>query len=228
MQSFTVLFDLDGTLTDPKEGITKAVAFALKEILDIEEPLESLTRFIGPPLFDSFTQFYGMSGEQAKRAITSYREYFVSKGMFENSVYDGISDVLQALKKEGVRLAVATSKPTEFAEQILVHFNLAHYFESIVGSNLDGTRSKKSDVISAALEVMNLTEQDHVIMVGDRMHDVEGAKVHNIPCIGVLYGYGSEAELKESGVAAIVDSVEELLVAIRVFGIKEGYYDGVV
>ena len=205
-----ILFDLDGTITDPMLGITKSVKYALNKF-DIEvENLDDLCKFIGPPLKDSFMNFYGFNEEDALKAITFYREYFSVTGLYENVVYENFEDILIALKEQNKSLIIATSKPTVFAEKILEHFNLKKYFDFIAGSNLDNTRTKKADVISYALEQQGLTETSEMIMIGDREHDIIGAKTLGIESIGVLHGYGSYEELSNSGANYIVKDVKEL------------------
>ena len=205
-----ILFDLDGTVTDPMIGITKSVQYALNKF-DIEvEDLNELCKFIGPPLKDSFMNFYNFTEEDALNAITYYREYFSTKGLYENTVYENFEDMLISLKEKNKSLIIATSKPTVFAEKILEHFNLKKYFDFIAGSNLDNTRTKKADVISYALEQQGITEVSKIIMIGDREHDVIGAKALNIESIGVLHGYGSYDELSNSGANYIVKDVKEL------------------
>lgn len=215
----TILFDLDGTLTDPKEGITKSVQHALKAF-GVEAELDDLLCFIGPPLQWSFEEYYGFDEEKAKLAIEKYRERFREVGMFENEVYEGIEEMLETLAKEGKTLAVATSKPEVFAVQILEHFGLAKYFKVIVGSELDGTRVNKKDVIEEVFVRLQLTEEEkvHTLMIGDRKHDIIGAKACGIDSIGVRFGYGEGNELEEAGATYIVETVEELeknIVSIR-------------
>lgn len=205
-----ILFDLDGTLTDPKAGITKSVAYALDSFGIKTEDLDDLCCFIGPPLKDSFMNFCAFSEADAVRAIEKYREYFKDTGLFENELYAGIDSMLQRLSAAGRQLVVATSKPKIFADRILEHFKIAHYFKVVCGSELDGTRTKKSEVIRYALEKAGITDVNKAIMVGDREHDVIGANDVGIPCIGVLYGYGSREEFEKAGAALIVESVEEL------------------
>lgn len=195
----TVLFDLDGTLTDPGEGITNSVVYALKKYgIQIPDKTE-LYKFIGPPLHESFQVFYGFSKEKALEAVNYYREYYSKTGIFENKVYDGIKDTLRILKDSGRILIVATSKPEKFAKQILEHFHLAECFSFIAGANMDGTRTKKDEVISYALNSCRITEYPDVVMVGDREHDIQGAAKCRIDSIGVLYGYGTQQELKDAG-----------------------------
>lgn len=205
-----ILFDLDGTLTDPVIGITKSVAHALKRMKNIEvEPVE-LTNFIGPPLLDSFMEFYGFTENEANHAIECYREYFKDEGIFENEIYDGIKDLLDELKTTGTIMAVATSKPTVFAERIIDYFALNHYFKVVLGSHLDGGRTKKSEVIEAVIEALGIQDLKEVVMVGDRKHDIMGAKQMGIDSIGVEYGYGSYEELERAGAVFVVGDVSEL------------------
>ena len=205
-----ILFDLDGTLTDPAVGITNSIMYALKKYNIKVNDRSELYKFIGPPLLESFMKYYGFTEEEGKKAIEYYREYFGVKGLFENIIYDGIKDLLKSLKDNGKILLVATSKPQVFAEQILVHFKLDKYFSFIAGSNLDGTRIKKAEVIEYALEGLNITELTKTIMVGDREHDIRGAKTIGIKSIGVLYGYGSKEELVNADADYIVQSVSEI------------------
>ncbi len=205
-----VLFDLDGTLTDPKEGITKSVDYALNHFGIETDNLDDLCKFIGPPLKDSFCDFYGLSEENAEIAIAKYRERFASVGLFENKEYDGIDELLKTLVSKGKTLIVATSKPTVYAEKILAHFDLLKYFDYVAGSNLDGTRVKKSEVIAHALKENNITDLDDVIMVGDRKHDVLGAKEIGVKSVGVLYGYGDLDEHKMARADFISSDVSTL------------------
>ncbi|MBE0450846.1 MAG: HAD family hydrolase [Clostridia bacterium] len=205
-----ILFDLDGTLTDPVIGITKSVAHALKKMKNIEVELEELTKFIGPPLLDSFIDFYGFSEVEAKQAIECYREYFKDEGIYENEIYDGIKAMLEKLDLEGKEMAVATSKPTVFAERIIDYFGLNQYFKVVLGSHLDGGRTKKSEVIEAVLEELEIQDLKEVVMIGDRKHDIMGAKHTGIDSIGVEYGYGSYEELESAGADFIACNVSEL------------------
>lgn len=208
-----LLFDLDGTLTDPKEGICTCVQYALASF-GIEEPdLDKLEPFIGPPLKDSFMKYYGMDEVQAQEAIAKYRERFQDQGIFENKLYAGIPEMLRALNAKGMFMAVASSKPTVFVRRILEHFEIAKYFKVIVGSELDGTRSNKDEVVSEALRQLfdqRQVEKDQVYMIGDRSFDVEGAHATGVETVGVTYGYGSMEELKEARADYIVRTVEEL------------------
>lgn len=205
-----ILFDLDGTITDPKIGITKSVAYALKHFDIAVENLDDLCKFIGPPLRNSFCDFYNFSESDANLAVAKYREYFGVTGLYENTVYDGMEKLLESLKSCGKTLIVATSKPTVYALQILEHFNLLSYFTYVAGSELDGTRSKKSEVIAYALEQNNVTELGKVVMIGDREHDILGAKEIGVANIGVLYGYGDKAEHERVKTDFMVATVEDL------------------
>jgi phosphoglycolate phosphatase len=203
-----ILFDLDGTLTDPKVGITKSVQYALAK-LGIDPPgSEELTSFIGPPLHVTFAERYRLDPAAVSQAIAYYREYFAARGMYENLVYDGVPALLEELSRASRRLVVATSKPTVFAESILEHFGIRAVFDYVVGSHLDGTRSAKTDVIAEALR--RYPDIRDRVMVGDRAHDVVGAKNNRIDSIGVSYGYGSRAELVEANPTYLVDTVAEI------------------
>ena len=203
----TILFDLDGTLTDPGEGITNSVAHALFRMGRPTESRESLYRYIGPPLHGAFMEFCGFSSDEAHRAIACYREYYRDRGIFENRVYDGIPSLLAALKAAGRMVLVATSKPEEFAVRILEHFGIAQYFDCIAGASMDSSRSKKADIIAYALQRVGVTDVSDVVMVGDREHDVIGARAFGMDSIGVLFGYGSEQELQEAGATHIAGDV---------------------
>ncbi|MEE0872203.1 MAG: HAD family hydrolase [Ruminococcus sp.] len=193
-----LLFDLDGTLTDPGLGITNSVMYALRKFgVDVPERSQ-LYPFIGPPLKDSFRSCYGFSDEQCELAVTYYREYFKKKGMFENEVYDGIHDLLTRLKASGRSLIVATSKPEVFAVDILRHFDLYKYFDFVAGATLNDVRNKKADIIRYALESCGIAKSS-AVMIGDRKHDMIGAKENGLDSIGVLYGYGTYDELKTAG-----------------------------
>lgn len=206
-----MLFDLDGTLTDPGLGITNSVMVALRQMGAAVPERSALYPFIGPPLQDSFRRFFGFTEEQCQEAIRYYREYFKRQGIFENEVYEGIRELLAGLKKEGKTLAVATSKPEVFAIEILKYFDLFQYFDLVAGATLDGSRSEKADVIRYALEQLGLPDKSTVLMVGDREHDILGAKENGLASIGVLYGYGSREELRKAGAAWIVETPEEIL-----------------
>lgn len=208
-----ILFDLDGTLTDSKIGITTCVQYALHK-MGIEEPdPDRLEPFIGPPLIDSFREFYGMNEEEAVRAVEYYRERFSTVGLFENEVYPGIPDLLAELKQKGRKLAIASSKPTVYVKKILEYFSIYEYFDIIVGSELDGTRCRKEEVVEEALEQLSADDKFRkrdAVMIGDRKFDIEGAKAHQIPSIGVNYGYAADNELVEAGADCVVGNVKEL------------------
>ena len=208
-----ILFDLDGTLTDPKIGITTCVQYALHK-MGIEEPdPDRLEPFIGPPLIDSLREFYGMNEEEAVRAVEYYRERFSTVGLFENEVYSGIPELLARLKKDGRKLAIASSKPTVYVKKILEYFSIYEYFDIIVGSELDGTRCRKEEVVEEALEQLSADDKFRkrdAVMIGDRKFDIEGAKAHQIPSIGVNYGYAADNELVEAGADCVVGNVKEL------------------
>ena len=196
-----LLFDLDGTLTDPKEGICTCVQYALASF-GIQEPdLDKLEPFIGPPLKESFMHFYDMNEEQAQAAVEKYRERFRDTGIFENRLYDGIPQMLRTLNSKGMFLAVASSKPTVFVERILEHFGIRSYFKVVVGSELDGTRTEKNEVVEEALRQLfgdAPVEKNKVYMIGDRRFDIEGAKAQGVDSVGVTYGYGGMEELREA------------------------------
>ena len=207
-QSF-ILFDLDGTLTDSGEGIMNSAAYALRQLDMTEENPARLRRFVGPPLKHSFMEFYGMEDAKAEQAIALYREYYTERGIRENRVYDGVEAMLARCVRSGKTLALATSKPTVFAQQILDDFGLSPYFSIVCGSNLDGTRVIKAEIIAQVLCDAKV-EAGGAVMVGDRKHDVIGAKECGVFSVGVTYGYGSREELLEYGADAIVDRPEEL------------------
>lgn len=206
-----LLFDLDGTLTDSSEGITKCVQYALDDFGYKDQPMEKLLRFIGPSLRESFTQFYGMTEEQAEAATAKYRERFSPIGIYENRLYDGIEDMLIALYEAGYVLCLASAKPEAFVERILDYFHISQYFHIIRGSSFDTSRDTKAKVIEAVLaDLPEGYQKDQVVMIGDRHHDVEGASALEVDCVGVSYGFGSREELMESGAVWVADTVEEL------------------
>lgn len=203
-----IFWDLDGTLTDPAEGITKSVAFALKRY-GIEVPDRSVLHpFIGPPLTASFEKYYGFSHEQAVEAVEEYRKYYAVTGIFENRLYEGIPKVLSALEEMGIKQVLATSKPTVFAGQILEHFGIHRFFTHVIGSELDGTRVEKADVVRSALKISGALPEE-VLMVGDTLFDVEGAAANGIRTVAVSYGYGAPSSLANAYRTAA--TTEELL-----------------
>lgn len=205
-----ILFDLDGTLTDSFLGITQSVQYALRYFgIDVED-LNELRRFIGPPLDQSFQEYYGLSEEDSKLAIKKYRERYSDTGIFENELYEGIRDLLEELVEHGRVVLMATSKPENYARRISDFFDITQYFTQICGSEMDGKRQDKAEVIEYALSNQGVTDYSSVIMVGDRKHDIIGAQKNKIDSIGVLYGYGGVHELKEAGANYIVESVSEL------------------
>jgi len=207
-----ILFDLDGTLTNPKEGITKCIQYALS-YMGIEEPdLNNLTRFIGPPLHTAFMEYYGFDEAAAWTAVKRYRERFGTIGVYENEVFQGISDLLGQLKQNSMILAVATSKPEIFMSKILEKYDLKKYFDVAAGSELDGMRTEKADVIEEVLRRLSISdkERSRVIMVGDRKYDIEGAKACGIHSVGVEFGFAEENELESAGADYVVSSVDEL------------------
>jgi len=211
MKNKVILFDLDGTLTDPAQGITKSVAYSLDAYGIGYESLDALRPFIGPPLREQFMKYTGFDLKTGEEMVKKYREYYSVTGIYENRVYDGICQMLEKLKSAGKTLAVATSKPEKFAKIILEHFDIAKYFDICAGANMDNSRTNKSEVIQYALNLLGISgNKDNVVMVGDRMHDIIGAKENSIRCIGVTFGYGSKEELTQSGADMIVNSVSEL------------------
>ena len=205
-----VLFDLDGTISDSSEGITKGIQIALKH-MGIDEERENLSKFIGPPLKYSFTTFYDFNEEQCDIAVKKYRDYDGKTGLFENKAYDGIDDLLKKIKESGRKIAVATSKPERFSVQILEKFGLLQYFDIISGASMDGVRADKYEVIIEALERFGNPDRSEVVLVGDTRFDAEGATKAGIDCIGVLYGFGTRESLEKAGVKYIAESMEDIL-----------------
>ena len=208
-----VLFDLDGTISDPKVGICTSVQQALKKFgIDVPD-INTLTPFIGPPLRDSFRDFYHIGPEDMEDVIAAYRARFSTVGLFENDLYDGIPELLKSLKENGRKLALASSKPRVFVEKILNHFGISQYFDVIMGSELDGTRENKSEIIDECLRLFDLDpsgDLSETVMVGDRKYDIEAANAAGLPNIAVSYGYGSEEELSKAGAMVIAGTVKEL------------------
>lgn len=202
-----ILFDLDGTITDPMLGITNSVIYALKrygiEVTDRRE----LYKFIGPPLAESFSKYYGFSKSEGYELVEVYREYFSDKGLYENEVYDGVEKMLNDLKSEGHKIYLATSKPQIFAEKILEHFGLSKYFDGVCGSELNGDRVEKSEVIACLKDRYSIKDG---VMVGDRSFDILGAKANDLISVGVLYGYGEQSELDGAGADYLVENVHDL------------------
>ena len=207
MTNTALLFDLDGTLTDPGEGIINCAILALEHFGLPVPDRQTLGIFVGPPLRDTFMQF-GVRSEDVEEAVRVFRSRYLTVGKFENTPYPGIHSLLDSLKKMGIRLFVATSKPEVTALEILKKFDLFDYFEDVCGALLDGTRDSKADVIAHLLS--RLEGLDRVIMIGDTAYDVEGAAKHNIPTIGVAWGYGSVEEMRAAGAIAIAENTEDL------------------
>lgn len=205
----SIFFDLDGTLTDPAEGITNAIIYARKKWGLPCEDNSAYYEFIGPPMPQSFVDIWGMSPEDAARFLADYREHYSDIGLFENRPYPGMEELLKKLKAAGAKLYVATTKPTVFAVQILEKFGLAPYFEIISGCELNGDRGLKYQVIEYARDEGHV-DMSSAVMVGDRLHDAKGAEICGIPCIGAGYGYGGREELLAAGCIAVADSVAEL------------------
>ena len=205
----TIYFDLDGTLTNPKPGITRSIQYALERLGQAVPTEDELTWCIGPPLHASLKKLVG-SDALADRALTLYRERFADIGLFENETYDGIQETLSTLAASHPRMFVATSKPAVYAERIIDHFGLRPYFEQVFGSELDGTRTNKVELLRYALETAQV-DPTQAIMIGDRSHDIVGARSNGMTAIGVLYGYGSEEELKDAGAHHICATHSNLL-----------------
>lgn len=210
MDKQIVLFDLDGTLTDSKEGIVNCVRYALEKLSEPVPSDDVLQGFVGPPLIDSFMTCCGFSEERAREAIRVYRERFASVGLRENALYDGVSRMLCTLSGAGLRLSVATSKPTVYARRIVKNFGIDGWLDHVVGSNIDGTRVDKTEVIQFAMRQYPAASADEFVMVGDRKHDMIGARNCGIDAVGVLYGYGSRAELAAYEPLALAESTEAL------------------
>ena len=205
-----VLFDLDGTLIDSEVGITNCATYALGKFgIRIEDPL-TLRPFIGPPLFDSFSKLYGFSDEDALKAVDYYRERFGEKGVYEFNLYTGVEELLAKLKSAGKTLILATSKYEFYAKKIIEHLGFTKYFTFAVGSCKDGSRAAKAEVIAYALREQGITELSRVVMVGDRKHDIEGARAVGIDSIGVLYGFGDREELEKHGATHIAENTDQI------------------
>lgn len=204
-----LLFDLDGTLTDPFEGITRSVEYALNAFGITVADRRELASFIGPPLVESLTEQFGFTMEDAVAAVAKYREYFSVKGLYENELFEGIPELLHDCREAGYKISMATSKPTHYAKIIAEHFDIARYFDAIHGSSLDGSRITKSSVVAEVVEEERL-DPARALMIGDRRHDVEGAGKHGIRTVGVLYGYGTLEEHTAAGAAYIVKDISEL------------------
>lgn len=205
-----ILFDLDGTIIDSKIGITNGVKHALKHFGFEIPPTEELYKFIGPPLREAFAKYYNLSKEDAEIATEKYREFYKVTGIKQNSLYQGIAQVIKGLKDNKRKILLATSKPETFAKQILADLKIAKYFDFVAGATFDGRRDKKGDIIKYAINETGISVEQS-IMIGDRNHDIIGAKEVEMDSVGVLYGYGSLEELKNAGATYIVRNVEELM-----------------
>lgn len=205
-----LLFDLDGTITDSETGITRCVAYALNYFGIQVNDLRELSPFIGPPLLDSFKDFYNFTDEQATIAVAKYRERYADKGILENELYPGIEELLADAQKNGKTVILATSKPEIFAKRILDHFGLSDYFSFVAGSGLDGSLHTKTDVINYILQSNQMINLESVVMIGDRKHDIIGAKNIGIDSIGVLYGFGDYKELSDAGADHIAEDIPAL------------------
>ena len=215
MNDRAVMFDLDGTLTDPKPGITRCIQHALRALGCVPPSEDDLEWCIGPPLQESFARLLPSPDDiLVTQAIAHYRERFSTIGLFENAVYAGVSEALTTLRSRGYRTYVATSKPRVFALRILEHFGIAALFDSIHGSELDGTRSNKGDLIAHLLATEGL-DAAQVLMVGDREHDVIGGTKNGVRCIGVTYGYGTASELTKHGAARLASDPQQVVVAVE-------------
>lgn len=210
-----VLFDLDGTIIDSGLGITNSVTYALKKYGIEVEDRTSLYKFIGPPLYKSFMNFYGFSEEEAHKAVDYYREYYSVHGVFENDVYEGIEELIKALYEKGKTIVLATSKPEDYARKILENIGLSKYFTFIAGSEMSHSRVDKIEVIAYAFENCGILEYEKAIMIGDREYDIIGAKHFNMDSVGVLFGYGIREELSKAGATYIVENAMEILNIVK-------------
>ena len=209
MKYKNIIFDLDGTITDSKPGIVKGVQYALR-CYGVDEPdLDKLTSFVGPPLYHSFMDYLGCPEDEAKEVVECYREYYAETGLYENALYEGVEALLYALKEKGYRLLIASSKPRLYVKRILSYFRVMRYFDIVEGSELDSKRTDKAELLSYVLEKWNL-KADECVMVGDRKHDILGAKANGMDSIAVGYGYGSEDELSKAGPTYFFSTIEEV------------------
>ena len=204
-------WDLDGTLTDSAPGITHSVRYAMEEMGQPLEADHDLRCFIGPPLLYSFENYLGLSPEESQRAVDLYRVCYRAGAMLECNVYEGVREVLKELNNRGIICVLATCKPHEFANRIIEHFDLAKYFAFVSGPEMDGTRNEKHEVITYALQTLNIPSPDVVLMVGDRRDDVVGAARCNMACVGVEWGFGTEKELVDAGAMQVIKKPQELL-----------------
>lgn len=205
-----ILFDLDGTLTDSAPGIMNSFRYTLKHYGLPDQTDTELKRYVGPPLMESFSRYFGFDEKKSAEAVGVYREYFAVKGLLENEVYEGIPEALAKLKKEGFTLAVSTSKPEVYAKRIIEHFELDKFFETVCGIPLGDESMSKAQVIAQTLERLDISDTDSVLMVGDRDYDVKGARRNGIECLGVLFGYGDRDELVGAGAVCCAETPKEM------------------
>lgn len=205
-----IFFDLDGTLTDPYEGLSTSVIYALSRLGIIEKDLSKINRFIGPPLVVSFMEFYGLTREKAEMAIGYYREVYAETGIYQNRVYEGIEALLEKLKNQGRTICMATSKPTVYANIVAKHFKLDDYFEHVEGAPLNHSDIDKAVLIENIIEKYSIKNKNECVMIGDRCFDINAAKKAGIASIGITYGYGDAKELQEAGADYIISSAEQL------------------
>lgn len=205
-----IIFDLDGTLSNSKEGITKSAQFALEKQGIIVENLDDLECFIGPPLLDSFKAFYNLSLEQATQAVADYRSRYVPIGVYETEIYPGTEDMLKTLKSNGKYIAMATSKPQAMAEEVLRYLKIDKYFDQVKGADLHGGIQSKDQVLNALFEMIENKDKGQYLMVGDTCFDIDGAKKVGIDAVGVSFGFGNVEEMVQHGALTIADNMEEL------------------
>ena len=211
MKNYEVIFfDLDGTLTASGPGIKNGVKYALHSVGMEEDREEALQSFIGPPLIQRFMELYGFDEPKARELATTYRIYYSEKGVYENSVFDGVPEMLMRLRKAGKKLVVTTSKPYQYADLVMDYFDLGQYFDFVASANVEEGRSTKSQVLDHAFATLQIEDRSTVILVGDRMYDAIGARDFGIDCMGVLYGYGSREELEAEGVQYIAETVPQI------------------
>lgn len=220
LDGVTILLDLDGTLTDSAPGIVASMQYTVDKLALGPLPADARSRFVGPPMHDNLRHLFELTGatptqEQLDQAVVVFREYYVPIGMFDNAVYDGVPEMVSGLMAAGARLAVATSKAEPYALQVIEHFGMTGCFAAIVGSTLDGARSSKADIIGEALARLGEPDSGRTVMVGDRSHDVHGARAHGIACYGAGWGYGANGELEAAGVISVMSDPRQLRQAIQ-------------
>ena len=206
-----LFFDLDGTVTDPGEGITNSVMYALERFGIKVKDRSTLYPFIGPPLIESFEKYFGFGKDEAGVAVDTYREYYKERGIFENTVYEGIPELLKTEKERGKTVVLASLKPEAFAIRILEHYGLSKYFDFVSAARMDHSRETKGEIIEKAMKQLGITDKSAVLMIGDRQNDIVGAKENGVDSAGVTYGYGSRDELLGAGATYMVNAPLELL-----------------